>query len=78
MAESNGNGPNIQSVYLVTYSQAAETWTQETFANDVVSQFESAEARMRQWVCFQENHQEGGINFHIAIKFDCQKRWLRV
>ena len=78
MADSNGNGPNALSVYLVTYSQAAETWTPKTFASDVVSQFESTETRMRQWVCSQENYQESGTHFHIAIMFDCQKRWLRV
>ena len=78
MADINWNGPNIRSVYLVTYFQAAETWTRETFANAVVSQFESAEARVRQWVCSQKHYQEGGIHFHIAIKLDHQKRWLRV
>ena len=38
------------------------------FANAVVSQLESAKARVRQWVCSQENHEEGGIHFHIAIE----------
>ena len=33
---------------------------------------------MGQWFCSQENHQEGGIHFHIAIKLDHQKCWLRV
>ena len=47
MGDSNQNRPNIWSVYLVTYSQEAEAWTRETFANTVVSQFESAEARVR-------------------------------
>ena len=33
---------------LVTYYQAAEMWTRKTFANAIVSQFESAEAKVRQ------------------------------
>ena len=63
---------------LVTYYQAAEMWTRKTFANAIVSQFESAEAKVRQQVYSQESHQEGGIYFHIAIKLDHQKRWFRV
>ena len=47
MADSNRIRTDIRSVYLVRYSQAAETWTQETFANNVVSQFESVEAKVR-------------------------------
>ena len=47
MADSNRIRTDIRSVYLVRYSQAAETWTQETFANTVVSQFESVEAKVR-------------------------------
>ena len=42
--------------------------------NAAVSQFESVEARVRQWFCSQENHQEDGIHFHIAMKLDHQKR----
>ena len=42
--------------------------------NAAVSQFESVEARVRQWVCSQENHQEDGMHFHIAMKLDHQKR----
>ena len=48
IVDSKRNGPNIRSAYLGTYSQVAETWTRETFANAVVSQFESAEARVRE------------------------------
>ena len=48
MADSNQNGPDIRSIYLVTYYQTAEIWTRKTFANAVVSQFESAEAKVRQ------------------------------
>ena len=78
MADSNRIRTDIRSVYLVTYSQAAETWTRETFENSILSQFKSAEARVRQWVCSQENHQEGGIHVYIAIKLARQKRWIRV
>ena len=67
IAGSNRNGPNIRSAYLVTYSQVAETWTRETFAKAVVSQFESDEAKVRQKVCSQENHQERGIHLNILF-----------
>ena len=33
---------------------------------------------MKQWVCSQENHEDGGVHYHLAIKLQRQKRWLRV
>ena len=71
-------GPSVRSVYLVTYSQADEDWTRQSFSNAVVNSFENAEARVRQWVCAKEAHQDGGVHFHMAVKLDRQKRWLRV
>ena len=71
-------GPSVRSVYLITYSQAAEEWTRESFSNAVVRAFENAEARVRQWVCAKEPHQDGGVHFHLALKLHRQKRWLRV
>ena len=77
MASSNSS-PCVRSVYLITYSQATEDWSRQSFAEAVVEQFENTEARVRQWVCCQERHENNGIHFHVAVKLDRQKRWLRV
>jgi len=71
-------GPNVRSVYLVTYSQAGEEWTRETFSNSVVEKFEENQGNVTQWVCSREAHQNGGIHYHLALKLDRQKRWLNV
>lgn len=78
MAENTAAVASVRSVYLITYSQATENWNRENFAAAIVHAFENAEARVRQWVCARESHQDGGIHFHLAIKLDHQKRWLRV
>ena len=70
--------PNHRSVYLITYSQATEEWTRQSFADVVVSEFESGDATVLQWACSEESHEDGGRHFHMAIKLDRQKRWLRV
>ena len=69
---------SVRSVYLLTYSQATDEWTRHAFAEAVVEEFENAEARVRQWTCSQENHQDGGKHFHMAVKLDRQKRWVKV
>ena len=78
MASNVEKHPSVRSVYLVTYSQATEEWSRQKFADVVVQEFENAEARVKQWVCCEESHQDGGTHFHLAIKLDRQKRWLRV
>ena len=79
MATATGSGnPKHRSVYLVTYSQADGNWSRESYADAVVSTFEQADCQAVQWVCSKEDHAEGGHHFHLAIKLNRQKRWLRV
>lgn len=70
----------VRMVYLITYSQADETLcaSRENFAEQVRSSFESVGAHIIQWVCCQETHQDGGKHYHIAVKLDRPRRWLRV
>lgn len=72
------SGPCLRSVYLVTYSQATEDWSRETFSRAIVSTFEEHNCEVTRWVCAKENHQDGGIHFHLALKLDRQKRWLKI
>ena len=72
------SGPNVRSVYLITYSQANEEWTRQSFADSVVGSFETHDAVVKHWACCKESHEDGGIHFHIAVKLDRQKRWLRI
>ena len=79
MATATGSGnPKHRSVYLVTYSHADGNWSRESYADAVVSTFEQADCQAVQWVCSKEDHAEGGHHFHLAIKLNRQKRWLRV
>ena len=81
MAEQEGTStgnPSHRSVYLITYSQANEEWTRESFSEVIKNSFENAQARVVQWVVCEESHEEEGRHFHMAIKLDRQKRWLRV
>ena len=77
MAEENS--PVHRSVYLVTYSQASEEWTRESFAEAVVAEFcSTTEGIVKQWVCSKEDHEDGGVHFHLGVKLHRQKRWLQV
>jgi len=56
-------GPCVRTVYLITYSQAGEEWTRESFSAAVLDAFENNESTVRQWVCSKEAHQDGGFTF---------------
>lgn len=75
----DNSAPSTRTVYLITYSKAEEHWSRESFANVIVETFENnGNATVKQWVCSQEPHEDGRRHFHIAIKLDRPKRWLRV
>ena len=66
----------MRSVYLITYSKAnAEIIeSRESFALVVLDSFQNADptskAKVVQWVCSQESHQNGEIHYHMAVKLD--------
>ena len=73
------NPRQTRQVYLITYSRANITrFTRETFSHAVLNAFQNTPAQTVQWVCAQEQHEDGGIHFHMAIKLDRVQRWLRV
>ena len=78
------NGRKVRSVYLITYSKAnAEIIeSRESFALVVLDSFQNADptsnAKVVQWVCSQESHQNGKIHYHMAVKLDRNRRWLTV
>ena len=72
----NNKAPYISTVYLVTYSQASDEWSRESFAPTVTKESENGTAKTLQWVCSKEEHRNGGVHFHLAVKLDRPKRWL--
>lgn len=71
----------LRSVYLITYSQADLTKfpSRETFADAVVEKFASNPGiEVVNWVCCKEKHQNNGEHYHLALKLNKVKRWLRI
>lgn len=68
----------VRKVYLITHSQAdLDVFpTRQSFANAVLKSFENVPAQVLQWCCCIENHRDGGVHFHMAIKFDRNQRWI--
>lgn len=77
-------GRQIRSVYLITYSKAdAEIIaSRESFAVAVLDSFENADPSSKtnivQWVCSEEKHKNGDSHYHMAVKLDKNRRWLKV
>ena len=74
-------GPRqVRMVYLITYSQADSNIcsSREDFASKVLSAFRSSEIKVMHWACSRESHQDGGHHYHMAVKLDQGRRWLRV
>ena len=69
----------VRQVYLVTYSQVnLELFpTRRSFAEAVVGSLQSSNTRVMHWVCSRESHRNGGFHYHMALKVDCCRRWLR-
>ena len=74
----------LHSVYLITYSQADTeiVSSRDSFAVIVLDSFQNADPQSQsqvvQWVCSEESHKEGGIHYHMAVKLDRNRRWLKV
>lgn len=74
----------VRSVYLITYSRAQpeRIESRDSFAVKVLDSFENANpnttSKVLQWVCSEEKHQDGGIHYHMAVKLDRSRRWLKV
>ena len=74
----------LRSVYLVTYSQANSEIvdSRESFVLIVLDSFENADPKCRsqvkQWVCSEELHKDGGKHYHMVVKLDRSRRWLQV
>ena len=75
---------DVRRVYLITYSQANRDIvpTREAFACIVLDAFENAVPKSNctviHWVCSQESHVAGGVHYHMAVKLNARRRWLRV
>ena len=75
---------DVRRVYLITYSQAnlEIVPTREAFTRIISDAFDNAvseaNATVLHWVCSQEIHADGGVNYHMAVKLSARRRWLRV
>lgn len=67
-----------RSTYLVTYSQAdrEKIESMDEFAHVIINEFK--DCNVLQWVSCEEDHKDGGIHYHCAIKLDRVKRWKAV
>ena len=64
--------------FLVTYSQADEQLcpASEDFAAMVVEAFTANdEPYPLYWACGREAHQDGGTHYHMALKFEKERKW---
>ena len=74
----------VRSVYLITYSRAdlEVVASREEFSRLVLDSFANADpcthSEVVQWVCSKEAHRDGGFHFHMAVKLNARRRWLRV
>ena len=75
---SSLSSQDVRSVYLVTYSQADmdKFARREDFASAVVESFSQGRAKVKHWSCCLEEHKDGGLHFHLAIKLDRNQRWI--
>ena len=74
----------VRSIYLITYSRANEEIVpnRESFVQLVLDSFDNADPLTRceilQWVCSQERHRDGAIHYHMAVKLNARRRWLKI
>ena len=74
---------NARFVYLITYSQAdlALVPERESFALLVIHAFQNADSlsacNILQWVCSMEHHSDRGVHYHMAVKLESRRRWLK-
>ena len=80
MASQQLHSRQVRQVYLITYSRADLTQfpTRESFSLAVINAFAQMPAKILHWVVAQEEHEDGGMHFHMAVKLDRRQRWLQV
>ena len=73
------SSPLQRSVFLITFSQCdASGLTKPDFAKVIVNAWKSCHrSKVLQLVVSEEQHQNGGRHFHMAIKLNTKSRWLR-
>ena len=66
---------------MITYSQAnSEIFsTRQSFASAVVESFciGQAKSKILHWACSKELYRDHGFHYHMSIKFDGNRRWLK-
>ena len=78
------NSRRVRLVYLLTYSQADLELvpSREEFSRIVLDSFAHADlcspSEVVQWVCSKEAHRDGGVHYHMAVKLNKRRRWLKV
>ena len=69
----------LRRTYLVTYSRANMVMfsTREFFGTAVEDAFNRGKGKVKTgyWACSQEEHQDGGLHYHVSIKLTGPKRW---
>ena len=62
----------------LTYSQVnIERFpTRRSFADAVIHSFYDTPAKVLQWCCSLEQHENSGVHYHMAVKLDKNQRWL--
>ena len=68
--------------YLVTYRQADLTKfpTPKSFGKCIKDHFNAGtgNVKVEHWACCQEDHEESGQHYHVALKLSGPKRWKTV
>ena len=79
MATESIRARDNRLVYLITYSQADlnKFSSRLEFAEALVVAF-SHSNHVLQWCCCLEDHEDGGKQYHLAIKLQKKQRWLQV
>ncbi len=69
----------LRRTYLVTYSRANMVMfpTRESFGTAVEDAFNRGTGKVKTeyWACSQEEHQDGGLHYHVSVKLTGPKRW---
>ena len=75
---------SARQIYLITYSQADLSLvpTREAFSALVLDWFKNAHpcsaTTVLQWVCCREPHVNGGVHYHMSVKLESRRRWVRI
>ena len=76
---AENSGSESRRIYFLTYSQAdlGRYPTCLSFSEMIVGAYESVKSsrKIKQWACSQEQHQNGGSDYHMSIAFDGTCCW---